>query len=303
MEVFLKTFFFSRDFKIGAIYFFVLIFFLFFKIFPVQALTVSPPLFKIEAEKGTAVTKKIKVFNETNQPLTIYSSIENFEPDKNTGLPVFLGNSNFTNLAQWISVEPQKISLPSGESKEAQVIINIPETAEPGGHYAAIFWTEAPLKDAGVQLVNRLGSLILLNVSGVIKEELKIVDFRKNENNSFFLQIENSGNTHLEPSGQIKIFNSDNEQISLLPVNSVRQNILPQSRRNFSLSGANLKWGKYSAKAQLYFGKDKSVESQTITFWVWPQNLFYNLAGIAAVILVIFVIYKMAKKRFLRYER
>lgn len=303
MGIFFKVSSFFWGNKKFAIYFFIFFFFLFLKILPAQAITISPPILKIEAEKGTVVIKKIKIFNETNQPLTIYSAIENFKPDKNTGVPIFLGKDDPLGLANWISVEPQKINLSSGETQEALVSFNIPETAEPGGHYAAIFWTDLPPKNGGVQLVNRLGTLILLNVPGTINEELKIIDFKKNQDNSFFLQIENSGNTHLQPTGQIQIADSSNESVALIPINSVKQNILPQSRRNFSLGGADLKWGKYSAKAQLYFGKDKMVESSEIVFWVWPQNLAFNLLGVVATILIIFIIYRMAQKKFSKYER
>lgn len=265
----------------------------------VKALTISPSLNKLELSPGESKNQTVTLFNETDQPVVFYSQIENFLANKTTNNPIFLGNVDAAAAARWFIIDPVSIKLASGETKEVSIKITAPLTAEPGGHYVAVLWSDVASQDGGVKTTNRVASLFLLTVKGEIKENLQIVAFKKvTGENQFALQIENQGNVHLQPTGQLQIFNRQKKIVATVPINLLKQNILPQSRRDFNLlMGEKLSWGRYQAKVQLFFGQDKKIESPEIIFWQGPENMFYSLLGLVSVLLIGGVIYKIAKRK------
>ncbi|MCX6779043.1 MAG: hypothetical protein NTU97_02325 [Candidatus Magasanikbacteria bacterium] len=286
--------------KIQFYFLFILLIGIFFISCDAQALSLSPALVKLELNPGETKIQIIKLFNETDQTISFYSSVENFTPDKKTNVPFFLGNQDPLGSARWFVISPSQVTLKSGEKQDVVVKISAPRIAEPGGHYAAIFWSNVPPQDGGLKTANRLASLFLLTIKGEIKENLEIVSFLKktSEPLGFNLEIENKGNIHLQPAGHILVTNSKGEQVSLIPINSLKQNILPQSRRSFDfVSTENLTWGKYTAQATIYFGKDRVINSQEIIFWLWPNHLLGGVLSFLVAVLVLFVIYKLAKQK------
>lgn len=265
-----------------------------------EALTIAPSLVKLELNPGETKTQTLNLFNETDQTITFYSQAENFSPDKVTNAPIFLGNIDPSGAARWFAVAPAEVELKSGERKEVGVRITAPVLAEPGGHYAAVLWSDVPPKDGGLKTANRLAVLYLLTIKGEIQENLKIISFAQNKTGdfNFDLEVENEGNVHLQPFGQVQIFDGGGKQVALIPINALKQNVLPQSRRNFNLFlSDDLGWGKYRAKAQIYFGQKGMMESQEIVFWKLPRRLLFNGFGAAIVLLIIFLIFKIAKNK------
>lgn len=265
----------------------------------VRALTISPSLTKIEIAPGESKNQIVTLFNETDQPITFYSQVENFSANKVTNTPVFLGNVEAAGAARWFIVDPVSIKLASGEQKEVSIKIVASLTAEPGGHYAAVLWSDVAPQDGGVKTTSRVASLFLLTVKGEINENLQIISFNKVAGeNKFDLQIENQGNVHLQPAGQLQILNRQGKVVAVTPINLLKQNILPQSRRDFSLlMGEKLPWGRYQAKVQIFFGQNQMVESSKIVFWQGPENVGYSLLSLVGILLIGGVIYKIAKRK------
>jgi len=266
-----------------------------------SALTISPALFDLEMSPGEKSVKEIVLFNETNQSLNLAAITENFESGRNN-VPKFLGKTDKTGAAYWITPREPQITIASGERKKIILDIAAPLDAEPGGHYAALFWTEATSDSNGIKTFNRLGSLFLFKVKGNIKEELKIIDFTAKKDNGqvkIFLNLENSGTVHSQPVGQVKIFNLRRQQIAVLPINPLKQKILPQSRRNFEFNWQleNGSWGNLFIEAKFFYGDNKIIDSERLKIWLWPAKLGQYAAGGAAILLLLFVIGKLTKKR------
>lgn len=266
-----------------------------------QALTVGPSLLEVEAEPGETFIQEIKLFNETNQPLTLYPVLENVSPKKETGQPQFLGNKDVLGAARWISVSTDKIVLKSGELKKVLLNIRVPKLlVQPGGHYAALFWTDQPPKSAGIGVANRVGTIFLFKIKGQVKEELKIMSFEKEKDVLVFnLQVENSGNTHLKPAGQVIISNWRHRPVKTIFINPLGQLILPQSRRQFRLTEESLGgWGRFYAQAKINYGAgNQEVVSAEAAYWLWPKNWGWKIFELVALALFIWVAVKIARKR------
>lgn len=277
---------------------------LFFVTPRVWALTIVPPLIEVEAEPGEELIQPLKLFNETNQILDVYPSLENFLPQKEGGLPEYLGDNDPLAAARWIKIPVTEIKLVPGEIKEIILNIRVSRLAEPGGHYAALFWSDQPLPKKGITTSSRVATLFLFKIKGKIKEQAQITSFQKKAGSNwpaeFILYFRNDGNVHLRPEGTLSIFNWRNKKIKEIEINPRGQAILPQSLRQFFLSWPDKKpfFGWYQAKAILNFGANQQkIISPEIKFWVWPSISFRQIMGWGMLILLILTIIKIAKRK------
>ncbi|MBI5023235.1 MAG: fibronectin type III domain-containing protein, partial [Candidatus Magasanikbacteria bacterium] len=278
------------------------LFFLFFSAVPVDALSLSPALVEVKAEPGETLIQKIRLFNETNQTITVYPSLENFQPQLDGSQPKFLGDNDPFGAARWIEVQIKQVILKSGEAKDLLLKIKVSAVAEPGGHYAALFWSNRPGKNLGIGSASRLAQLFLFKVKGAIKEDARIISFVKKENDvslEFTLRLENFGTVHLAPQGSIEIVNWRNKKVKEIKINALGQSILPQSQRQFdvSLTTDKLALGFYSARVKLFYGESGKELNSKINFWIMPTALFSKLLGLAIVIILIWLGIIIARRK------
>ena len=104
----------------------------------VEALTISPVRLEIAADPGQTVTGSYKLINSTQSTQTFFSSVENFEAEGETGTPRFVQNDE--NLAAWVDTQSE-ITLTPGAVVDVPYSISVPQNAEPGGYFSAIFWS------------------------------------------------------------------------------------------------------------------------------------------------------------------
>jgi len=290
-----------------------------------QALSISPPVLELSADPGQSVTASIKLTNISSGDLLIKNQINDFGAKNETGEPNIIFNeaeSTSYSLHNWV-VAPAPFIIKSKQSKTVDFQINVPKDAEPGGHYAVFRFTgQAPeLEETGVALSASLGSLVLLKVSGDVKEQATVSDFYSSndqfqkqwffENSpiNFLERIKNEGNTHINPTGTIEIFDIFNRKVDTLPVNGNLSDpknkpraILPNSVRRFEQT-LNKAWlfGPYTAKLKLAYGdQNKNVLTSSSVFWVVPYKLILTVLLIAIVlILLIRFLNKRYKQRII----
>ncbi|HDZ54482.1 hypothetical protein LCGC14_0103040 [marine sediment metagenome] len=209
-----------------------------------QALTVSPVRVELAADPGANVKGVILLINEQEGTRTFYSSLENFEALGETGTPTFIESAE--GLATWIETASQ-VTIEQGEKKEVPYTIIVPQDADPGGHFAAIFWSTSPPRaeeEGGVSIGVKLGVLILLRVSGEIEEEGGLLEFNAQDKQSFFSSLpitltyrfQNGGGDRVKPEGEITIKNIFGRISAVLPANESEGNVLPQSIRKFQVT-------------------------------------------------------------------
>ena len=284
-----------------------------------SALTISPPLMEFDARPGDTLVDVVKVYNETNEPLTLTASVQNFKALNETGTPEFLPVTEKVGLASWIELSETTVTLAPQERKSVLFTIRVPSDAEPGGHFAGILWSTggpAPEGQTAVGIVAQTGTLILVRVAGEINEAGRIVEFSTDKTSypylpvNFAVRFENTGNVHLKPTGKIEIRNMWGTKVAQLSVNENLANVLPKSIRRFEATwqkevvptGAsewqkerqNFAWGKYTALVTLNYGIDGAVVRAQTTFWVfpWRVTLFY----VVLIVIVILLLVALVKK-------
>lgn len=268
-----------------------------------QTITVSPTLFDIKATPGQTWTSEIKIVNNNLHDLTVYLETVNFTASEESGRPAFIPiNANDTKgetLAEWIEATPEGVFVPKQKSVSVPFSVTVPVDAPPGGHYAAILVGTKPNKGEGnnaaqVQTSQFVTSLLFLKVDGTIIEKGLIRSFVADKSivqtpeASFTARFENQGNVHLQPQGDIQIFNMWGQERGVIPVNQRTQfgKVLKETIReyNFGWKGdvSLFDLGRYTAIMSLTYGEDqRQTISNTTYFWVIPYSLIlFTLLGL-----------------------
>ena len=286
------------------------------------ALTITPPLIKVNLNPGETWSSSIKIVNNNEVPITVYTQTLDFKSGENGGV-VFINKQETLELAKeekrfllshWLEIDLAPLNIPAQESIDIPFTINVPEDGESGGHYAAILAGTQPeetiREGTTLNISSLLASLILLNVKGEVFEQGQIREFSTDKKFyqkpevEFTVRFQNIGNIHLQPQGDITIFDMfDNEQ-DRITINHASEfgNVLPKSIRkwNFSWEGDRslLKMGRYKALLVLGFG-DKSRETvdQILYFWNINVKIVLGLVG-GVCLLVLLVVFLL--RRYIR---
>ena len=278
-----------------------------------HALTISPARLEINGDPGQTISGEFLLTNEQEGTRTFYSSSENFEAQGETGTPAFVPGND--GLASWISVVSQ-VTLKKGQMQKVPFTIQIPKDADPGGHFAAVFLSTAPsnAKSDQVSIGAKVGVLILLRVSGDIKEGGGIIGFGTTDKGilystlpiSFSYRFSNTGNDRSRPDGSIVIRDTIGLQAANIAANQTDGNVLPGSTRRFDVSWgtdaplaagagffeyAGYQWshfafGWYGATLNLTYGT-ASTASAHATVFVFPWQLLIIILVVLVVILFI----------------
>jgi len=283
-----------------------------------QALEIAPPLLYLTVNPGQTVNTQIYIRDISSGDLIVTGQVNDFVADGETGAPKVLLNNDTNNpysLKGWVTTLPTLQLIPK-QIKTLPVTLHIPANASPGGHYGVIrFTATAPsLQSSGVALSASLGALVLLTVSGKITENLSVQEFSVNHAGqtgtffgagpvSFVERLKNTGNVHVQPTGQVTVTDMFGKKLGAVNVNQPPGNILPQSIRKFSQAldssviGNKKLFGRYTAKLNLTYGTSKKVLTASLVFWVIP----YRTIGIIIVLLIAaFFILRYALRRYNR---
>lgn len=279
-----------------------------------QGFQISPVLVELNSDPGQTHVINIKLKNVTANTLVSKSQVNNFGSKGENGDPeIFLSDNDKSTYAlkNWVQKIPN-YTFATQESRTIPVKISVPTSAEPGGHYGVIrFSGVAPeLADdqSAVALSASIGTLVLVRVSGDVKEVAKIEDYYAAQNGkksgffetgpiTFVERISNTGNVHIKPMGSIVVKDMFGKTTASLKVNDPPKNVLPESIRRFEQE-LNNKWlfGRYSAQLDLNYGTTGQVLKSTLVFWVIPWKL------ILAILLLIIAIYLVLRHGVRRYN-
>ncbi len=295
---------------------------------PVSAITLIPPTLELGLTPGQPQHTVIKLFNESTDPVELYTEAQNFTAKGETGQPSFDFTEEPFGLSTWIDVEPGPIDLQPGERYEVPVTIDTPLDAEPGGHYAAVFFTTAPPEEGQVRVASKVGTLILANVGGAdVVEQGSISLFDTADGQTVFTHLpiafvgkfSNTGNVHLKPTGTLTVTSMFGKTADTFDFNAARGATLPDSTRRYEavwergvvtpLSGSawskfwqsygnekdNFALGRYTIRLDITAGTNESVsDTAEITLWILPWHvlLVWLVVLIIAVILIVVAIRK-----------
>lgn len=252
------------------------------------SVTVTPPMIQLTIGPGETWASSLKVVNTNSYDLAYYAAPVDFEAEGEEGKGTFKPlPGDATSLGSWIEISRDPFLVPRGTSMEIPFTVRIPESASPGGQYAAILIGTTPGDDAlegpTVRVASYVSSLLFVRIKGDIDERARIREFRSEEwflqesKATFALRFENTGNTHLRPQGEIVLYNMWGKERGRVQLTqkSAFGNVLPMSIRRFSFAWEGEKSlfdiGRYSAIVTLSYGEEQKQNTSAVTyFWVVP---------------------------------
>jgi hypothetical protein len=305
-------------------------------------MTVSPTLLEINEAPGKTVTGKIRLRNNNTTPITFSVYVDKLaKTTEGTRVPQKPDKED--TYTSWITFDKQTFTARPQEWTEIAYTLKIPDTAAFGYYYALRISSAESNKKTTTKIVGEVVVPLLLQVEKTgAKSEASLVDFKpKNLINqylpvSFITTLENKGNVHVKPRGNIFIKGNGGKDIAILEVNKEIGTILPTDKRSFVSEWTDgflvnepvlvdgtpklndkgqqmthlvahwdkltdFRFGKYTAKEIMVYdngNKDVSLEAST-TFWVIPYTpILIAIGGLV----VLFFIMKFSLKAYVRKQ-
>lgn len=259
-----------------------------------KGLSITPIIFDYSLDLGQLKSGKITLTNLTNQPLEIVSEARNFTAQGEEG-DVALTTENIPfSIAQWVNIEPKRVTIPPSSKLPFTFTIRVPQNAEPGGHFGSVVFATVPKKElnqTGALLSQEIGALLFTRTPGDIKEQAKIASFKTEKSFyefgpvNFVARVQNDGNVHVKPTGEIVIKDMFG-RTTKLPL--VEQNVLPNAIRKIST-----KWtekvliGKYTATVTMKYGSKNETLTATTEFTAFPVR--WGLVALGILLAIIFI--------------
>jgi hypothetical protein len=264
---------------------------------------ISPPVTTLSLDPGTSTRQTIKVTNLTDKQLTLQLDKRNFVAKGEEGEVELVDNANpLYSLAPYFTLSQPTVTVPPRGTSQVQYVLSIPKDAEPGGRYGSVTFNtiaeKLPNGQSGASVQQELAALIFLRINGAANEQLKIASFTTAKSFAeygpvnFTTRIQNLGNVHEKPTGQIVVKNMFG--FTTAKVSMDEKNVIPGAIRKINTT-LNKKYlfGTYNATLTLQNGTIQTLTAKT-SFTIIP----YKLLGI--ILLIIFflaVILTKGRKR------
>lgn len=279
-----------------------------------NATVISPPLIELEANRGDVLANTIKLKNDGAVAENYYLTVEAFKSTGEDGQASF--DATADEAVKWVDFSFTSITLQPGQATTIPFTVKVPQTARSGGHYIAVFASTTPPTSEGsaVGIAARIGSLVLVRVEGETVESARLVEFSTGSDTysmlpiDFTARVENNGNVHLKPIGEVVVRGIFGNEATRLKLNDAGGNVLPNSLRKYSTVwgqeapegfwaryGQQKReelFGKYTAELTLVYGEGKTIKSE-VSFWVMPwERIIVDLILLAIIVAILSMLVK-----------
>lgn len=314
--------------------------------------SVSPILFDFSAKPGDTIKNKIRLRNNNTQDLPVSIKINHLTPDGKNGEGIFKDINSTDDFPTWVHLEQTNATARGQEWLDIPFTINIPAEARFGYYYAFVIEPNTEnttlTKTPNTTLSGGVAIPILLKIeSDDAQAAANMLSFQTSKKLyeyppvDFQTEIQNTGNVHVKPRGNIFISTKNKKDIAVLEINPEKGAILPNSQRIFSASWAegfvtrepiiqdgetkldqngqpktkitfhwdkitSLRFGHYTAKIVMAFddgSQDVVLEKET-DFWVIPYTFIIVVLLLIIARFIILNRWRHARtKRLLQKQR
>ena len=273
------------------------------------SLSVNPAILETVLSSNDPLVKEITLTNLSNSALPIKTIKQAFSPSEK----VLLTEEEYEiyDASSWIQISPEDSDfiLQPFESKVITLNITKPEKASPGAHYATIYFQplipQELISTDSIFVYSRVAVIVFMQVPGDIVQKIGFGEIKYDQvvNPGKFnlnFNLENLGNTHIEPSGKINIYDKNTgELIKTLPIKTSL--LLPKILKPISneLDLPNI--GIYSIEIIYTYGANSEIISSGIfDIIVFPYT--FSVFIIIPVFIIGFFVIKRRRKIKLAFK-
>lgn len=251
----------------------------------------SPLRQTIVVDPGSSARIVVDVRNESTSMVTVRPIIDAYTIGDN-GQAVF---GQQVSALDWVGVEAERYQISAGETQSIPFIIHVPASAEPGGHYLALFMASDPAEGA-VRVESRVGSLLMLYVAGEVIERLDVTTIQsppvvRRMPSTVQLELKNTGTIHVVPEGDVLVRNWRGTVVTSTILNAKQRKVLPYASWTDSVIISSPSWsdvGPLTITANVSYGVTGQFVRAQKTIWYLPVRLYVVVAtGIAIMILFV----------------
>lgn len=266
-------------------------------------LGVSPQILELTANPGETLTNVFRLTNASSDSIQVKTTPKNFTPRGEEGAVDLTEDKTSYSLADWITVNPETVTIGATKTQDFSVTIAVPDSVEPGSHFGSVvFQTIPPEQEGSAALVSQeIAPVILVRIAGDTVERAEIVEFKpelgfySNQTAiNLISRLKNTGNVHFKPVGEITIKNIFGQEETTIELD--RRNVLPDSIRQFTsewLTGG-FRIGRYSATLTVVYGESNEIVTSSTSFIIFPyQTILPIVIGLGVLL---FVLYKGRKR-------
>ena len=255
---------------------------------------IRPAHFEITANPGDQVKATVYFWNGTDVELPVHMESEDIRPQDEEGHVAGGAEDAVNSLKDWVKPKyPDVVVFPKQEIA-LDFTIDVPPNADPGSHWGGVVVRTAPVfSGGGAAIQTRVGTIVLLRVSGEAKEKLTLESMsmpRFAESPPIALEtlFRNEGTVHEAPSGSIEVRNMFGWLVATgtLPL----RNVWPGDLRKITASVGDGLWlGRYTVLLQAHYGDSGAELDAKRIIWIvpWRSQGWKLLLGIGILAFVI----------------
>jgi len=287
--------------------------------FVVHAATLSPGLLEVTGERGQTTQSSFSILNTGASEQEYFLDTMMFQEADESGSPLFIPTKDDNTLPQWIHFDLDRMIVPALSKVDVPFSIVIPDDCASGGYHGAITVATTPsdiVQSNGAAIEAKTAILVLLTVEGKNIHQLELLDFTFAQDThslpfgTFQYRIQNQGNVHEQPTGEILVRNLFGQTIAVVDANAAKGRILPSSTREYVASLeqddltflekagyqlSHLAIGPITADLNLSYADSQSVTAQ-VRVWVFPWELSVVVVLVAIAITLSGVVLKQKHK-------
>lgn len=275
---------------------------------------VRPADQEVTLQPGDTVKCQVTVTNVGRLPFNVRMLAKPYRVKDESYDPDFTSEDSYTRLYKWISFSEENFALQSGESRNVEFTIQVPEDVPGGGQYAAIIAETRDSTDGGsaVHLITQLASLLYAHVAGEEHVDGKLLNqslpsFLLGSPFSASVTVENDGNVDFRVKHSLtirdfftsrEVFNETSTDANGNVVGMTNSIVFPETKRTnvITWTGAP-QLGIFRAAQKISFlTNDYTEERIVIICPIW-------LAGAVGFIIVLIIIWVVLRIRNRRRNR
>lgn len=244
------------------------------------SITLYPVSFRIQVDPGESYNETVTIVNPNDVPLGVQPEKENLGGGAEGSVQLLGEDQNAYGLASWISLNENPVVLQPQEKHDFPFIINVPKNAQPGGHYASVLFRAISAEEAsgagksGVGISGRVGTVILIEVSGEIQKSAQLASvtgptFVSHGPIEVSVRIQNTGNSYFTPEGTVTFQNLFSKQE--IPISPTSKVVFPGFDRTYKVSwDKRYVFGPVFATVVAKIPGSNTIGTQRIIIWAWP---------------------------------